>query len=80
MNIYKWMEIEGDCIQQFVSTTEIEPWSFLTVLIIRYGVFRRSALDPIFNPYFVDYGYDKIEFYKRIDLYRSDVCYQASDT
>ena len=48
-------------------------------MIIRYGVFRRSALDPIFNPYFVDYGYDKIEFYKRIDLYGSDVCYQVSD-
>lgn len=49
-------------------------------MIIRYGVFRRSALDPIFNPYFVDYGYDKIEFYKRIDLYGSHVCYQVSYT
>lgn len=71
MNIYQWMSIDKYCLVEFTSTTEIEPWVLLLFLNERYGVFRRSALDPIFNPYFVDYGYDKIEFYKRIDLYKS---------
>ena len=35
-----------------------------------YGVFRRSPLDPIFNPYFINYGYDKVEFFERIALYK----------
>lgn len=71
MNIYQWMSIDKHCLVEFTSTTEIEPWVLLLFINERYGVFRRSALDPIFNPFFVDYGYDKIEFYKRIDLYKS---------
>ena len=32
----------------------------------RYGIFRRSAYDPIFHPYYIIYGRDKIEFFERM--------------
>ena len=34
-----------------------------------YSVLRRSPLNPIFNPYFMNYGYDKIEFFDRITMH-----------
>lgn len=46
----------------YTAKHEIEP----------YGVFRRSAINPIFHPYYINYGYDKIEFFNRIGLYHSD--------
>lgn len=31
-----------------------------------YGVFRRSAANPLFHPYFYDYAGDKQDFYSRM--------------
>ena len=35
-------------------------------MIHRYGVFRRSALNTFYHPYYVDYGFNKIEFFHRL--------------
>lgn len=32
----------------------------------RYGIFRRSVVDPLFHPFFYDYGGDKQDFYNRL--------------
>lgn len=37
-----------------------------TLIYEPYGIFRRSAYDPIFHPYYIIYGRDKIEFYERM--------------
>ncbi len=36
----------------------------------RYGVFRRSVLNAFYNPYFVDFGYNKMEFFRRLIMER----------
>ena len=46
--------------------SEMEPSNKLICVIHSYGVFRRSALNTIFHPYYVDYGFNKIEFYHRL--------------
>ena len=33
-----------------------------------YGVFRRSALNPLYHPFFLDYGRDKVELYWRLRM------------
>ena len=70
---YNWITLHNNCIIPFQSQGDIEPCVMTLWIIHRYGVFRRSALDPIFNPYFIDYGYDKIEFFRRIDLFHSSI-------
>lgn len=44
----------------------MEPLGCVCGVRCRYGVFRRSVLNPIFHPYFFDYGGDKQEFYIRL--------------
>ena len=44
----------------------MEPSTIITIIIHRYGVFRRSALNTLYHPYYVDYGRDKIEFFHRL--------------
>ena len=53
------MNAKPNAITTFTPKSDIEP----------YGVFRRSPLNPIFNPYFMNYGYDKIEFFDRITMH-----------
>ena len=31
-----------------------------------YFVYRRSALDPLFHPYYINYGANKVEMYVRL--------------
>ena len=31
----------------------------------RYGVFRRSVMTP-FHPYYINYGYNKVFFYRQL--------------
>ena len=31
-----------------------------------YFVYRRSALDPLFHPYYINYGANKVEMYYRL--------------
>lgn len=32
----------------------------------RYGVFRRSVMTPFFHPYYINYGYNKVFFYRQL--------------
>ena len=34
--------------------------------IVSYFVYRRSALDPLFHPYYINYGANKVEMYVRL--------------
>ena len=47
---------------------EKEPYSFPSHSTRRYGVFRRSALTPLFHPFFINYGYIMVGFYERLYL------------
>ena len=42
-------------------------------MIHRYGVFRRSALNTFYHPYYVDYGFNKIEFFHRLIVESGDI-------
>ena len=46
---------------------EREPLPLEDGVITRYGVFRRSALNGLFHPYFINYGRDKIYYYWRLN-------------
>ncbi|KAK8800225.1 hypothetical protein WA171_004860 [Blastocystis sp. BT1] len=52
----KWIQSRDVYATQVHITGEIEP----------YGVFRRSALNTFYHPYYVDYGFNKIEFFHRL--------------
>ncbi|KAK8832486.1 hypothetical protein WA577_002959 [Blastocystis sp. JDR] len=52
MNMSEWREYNGRLMLSRYFN-HMEP----------YGVFRRSAADPIFHPYFIDYGGNKMELY-----------------
>lgn len=56
VNIFSWINSKNNQLFLFHPISEIEP----------YGVFRRSVKNPIFNPLFIDYGYDKVEYYQRL--------------
>ena len=56
------MNARPNTVIRYVANHDIEP----------YGVFRRSPLHPIFNPYFMNYGYNKIEFFDRIGFYHRE--------
>ena len=32
----------------------------------RYGVFRRSVMTPFFHPYYINYGYNKVEYVENL--------------
>ena len=40
--------------------------SFEKAINGRYAVIRRSAMNPIFHPYFINYGYNKEELLNRL--------------
>jgi len=37
---------------------------------------RRSPLNPIFHPYYIEYGYDKTEFFRRLYAYNRNGSFQ----
>lgn len=43
----------------------------------RYFVYRRSALDPLFHPYYLDYGGDKQDIYYRLRAMKCTIWFGA---
>ena len=68
---HKWM----DPVEYYKSKKDFEDCWYGTVSEIievtsRYGVIRRSVLNALYNPYFVDFGYNKMEFFRRLMIER----------
>lgn len=42
------------------------------LLINRYGIIKRTINTPLFNPYFINYGRDKEDFYRVLNT----MCYK----
>ena len=65
---YPWkhglMEQARNCVAPFIRKWSRYNWSRL--LSYSYFVYRRSALDPLFHPYFINYGSNKVEMYYRL--------------
>ena len=38
-----------------------------------YGIIKRDPITPIFHPYFINYGYDKIAFYHYLQLLERNI-------
>ena len=47
-------------------------------ILCRYIIMRRSALNPIFHPYYIEYGYDKTEFFFRLFAYNRRFCFLST--
>ena len=47
----------------------MEPYFFGSLRFIsRYGIFKRSKQLPLFHPYFYNYGRNKEEFYRTLNM------------
>ena len=49
---------------------DIEPFVLELELTNSYIIMRRSILNPIFHPYYIEYGYDKLEFFARLMAFK----------
>ena len=63
----EWAVLKGNKAYHIDMNGEREPLPLEDGVITRYGVFRRSALNGLFHPYFINYGRDKIYYYWRLN-------------
>ncbi|KAK8801895.1 hypothetical protein WA588_006179 [Blastocystis sp. NMH] len=59
-NYKQWIRLETVKAYKTKVKRDIEP----------YIIMRRSILNPIFHPYYIEYGYDKLEFFARLMAYK----------
>lgn len=62
-----WSVLKGNKAYPIDMNGEREPLERASCVTCRYGVFRRSALNSLFHPYFINYGRDKIYYYWRLN-------------
>ena len=53
-------------VRPLAISSEKEPWAWSGGMRRRYGVFRRSVMTPFFHPYYINYGYNKVFFYRQL--------------
>ena len=53
-------------VRPLAISSEKEPWGCGECVRRRYGVFRRSVMTPFFHPYYINYGYNKVFFYRQL--------------
>ena len=43
-----------------------EPFDLLFICYSRYAIVRRNEINPIFHPYYINYGFNKVSFISRL--------------
>ena len=76
MDVDEWLLYPNATAYRIDLAGEKEPFLFGMIVISRYGVFRRSAMNGLFHPYFVNYGRDKIYYFLR--LYKEGASFFSS--
>ena len=65
-----WIQLNTTKAYETEVKRDLEPYWIGWRLSNRYIIMRRSPLNPIFHPYYIEYGYDKTEFFLRLYVYR----------
>ena len=69
-NYKQWIRLETVKAYKTEVKRDIEPFVLELELTNSYIIMRRSILNPIFHPYYIEYGYDKLEFFARLMAYK----------
>ena len=69
----KWVSANGKELR-FSFYQKMEPFRFVFIVMYSYFVYRRSALNPLFHPYYINYGANKIEIYDRFRAMKCTPC------
>ena len=63
INYLEWLQIKENAVINMTKMTVMEPYEYIIITIFRYGIFKRTLNTPLFNPFFINYGGNKEEFY-----------------